>query len=55
MVVAVNQREPFLAASCDERRFHTLLGCGAGDCWIQIILLAITDNAAIVPTNVERW
>jgi len=39
MIVALNQRESLLAASCYEGWFHTSLGCVAGGWWIQDLVL----------------
>ena len=48
MIIALNQREPLLAASCHEHWFHTFLDAFEVIVGFKIFLTA-TDNAAIVP------
>ena len=50
MVIAINQREALLVASCYERWFHTSLRCVADGCWIQKSLGLVTPVAMSVPT-----
>jgi len=51
MVIAINQREALLVASCYERWFHTYLRCVADGCWIQKSLGLVTPIAMSVPTT----
>ncbi len=51
MVIAINQREALLVASCYECWFHTPLRCVADGCWIQKSLGLVTPVAMSVPTT----
>jgi hypothetical protein len=55
MVIAINQREALLVASCYERWFHTSLRCVVDGCWIQKSLGLVTPVAMSMPTTKIKW